>query len=136
MALPTSGPLSINDIRVELGASSTNQSLEAFSNTAGFSAPDAVSDFYGFSSYTQFYITTGVYKLFDFCDITTPTVKWHNGLNALPTVGDTIYSNSTGTTVYTWIRRHGISTSSTSTAFQGMEMSLTSGVIGSMYLCL
>ena len=50
MALPSSGPLSINDIRVELAASSTNQSLGAFSDTAGFTAPDAVSDFYGYSN--------------------------------------------------------------------------------------
>ena len=48
MALPSSGPLSINDIRVELAASATNQSLGAFSDTAGFAAPDAISDFYGF----------------------------------------------------------------------------------------
>ena len=48
MALPTSGPLSINDIRVALGASSTNQSLGAFSDTVGLVAPDAISDFYGF----------------------------------------------------------------------------------------
>ena len=50
MALPTSGPLSINDIRVELAASATNQSLGTFSDTAGFAAPDAISDFYGFSN--------------------------------------------------------------------------------------
>lgn len=50
MALPSSGPLSINDIRVELAASSTNQSLGAFSDTAGFAAPDAISDFYGYSN--------------------------------------------------------------------------------------
>ena len=48
MALPSSGPLSINDIRVELEASATNQSLGAFSDTAGFAAPDAITDFYGF----------------------------------------------------------------------------------------
>jgi hypothetical protein len=48
MALPTSGPLSINDIRVELAASATNQSLGTFSDTAGFAAPDAITDFYGF----------------------------------------------------------------------------------------
>ena len=48
MALPSSGPLSINDIRVELAASATNQSLGAFSDTAGFLSPDAISEFYGF----------------------------------------------------------------------------------------
>ena len=36
MSLPTSGPLSLNDIRVELGASSTNVSLGTMSDTAGF----------------------------------------------------------------------------------------------------
>lgn len=50
MALPSSGPLSINDIRVELAASATNQSLGAFNDTAGFAAPDAISDFYGYSN--------------------------------------------------------------------------------------
>ena len=50
MALPSSGPLSINDIRVELAASATNQSLGTFSDTAGFAAPDAITDFYGFSN--------------------------------------------------------------------------------------
>ena len=50
MALPSSGPLSINDIRVELEASQTNQSLGTFSDTAGFAAPDAITDFYGFSN--------------------------------------------------------------------------------------
>lgn len=52
MTLPTTGPLSINDIRVELGASATNQSLGTFSDTAGFAAPDAISDFYGYSNVT------------------------------------------------------------------------------------
>jgi len=136
MSLPTSGPISLNDIRVELGASSTNVSLGTMSDTAGFLAPDKVSDFYGYPPLISFYITTGAYKNTDFCGISTPVEKWHNGSAILPTVGDTIYSNSTGTTVYTWLRRHGISTTSTGTAFQGMQMGSTSGVIGSMYLCL
>ena len=50
MSLPTSGPLSLNAIRVELGASSTNVSLGTMSDTAGFSAPDKITDFYGFSA--------------------------------------------------------------------------------------
>ena len=136
MALPNSGPLSINDIRVELGASSTNQSLGAFSDTVGLIAPDKISDFYGFSNLTSFYITAQGYKNLDFCGFATTVEKWHNGLSALPTVGDTIYSNSTGTTVFSWTRTYGINASSTGTAFQGMAMGGTSGVIGSMYLCL
>ena len=55
MALPTSGPLSINDIRVELAASATNQSLGAFSDTAGFTAPDAITDFMVFQISLQVY---------------------------------------------------------------------------------
>jgi len=49
MALPSSGPLSINDIRVELGQSQANSSLRSLSNLAGFSTPDAISEFYGYS---------------------------------------------------------------------------------------
>jgi hypothetical protein len=48
MALPGPGnPLSINQIRTELGSSSG--SLRALSALAGFSTPDAISDFYGYS---------------------------------------------------------------------------------------
>ena len=47
MALPSSGPLSINDIRTALGSSSG--SLRALSALAGFSTPDAISDFYGYN---------------------------------------------------------------------------------------
>ncbi len=49
MALPVSGPLSINDIRVELGQSQANSSLRSLSSLAGFSTPDAISEFYGYS---------------------------------------------------------------------------------------
>ena len=48
MALPTSGPLGINDIRNELGA--PHGSLQMLSNIAGFSLPHKISDFYGYSS--------------------------------------------------------------------------------------
>jgi hypothetical protein len=47
MALPVSGPLSINMIRNEL--STSNGSLRALSSAAGFSTPDAISEFYGYS---------------------------------------------------------------------------------------
>lgn len=47
MALPVSGPLSIDMIRNELGTS--NGSLRALSAQAGFSTPDAISEFYGYA---------------------------------------------------------------------------------------
>ena len=46
MALPSSGPLSINDIRNQLGV--LTGSLRALSSLAGFSTPDKISDFYGY----------------------------------------------------------------------------------------
>lgn len=48
MTLPTSGPLSINAIRTELAT--TTGSLRALSSQAGFSTPDAMSDFYGYNN--------------------------------------------------------------------------------------
>jgi hypothetical protein len=49
MALPTSGPLSFSAIANELGTLLSNVSLRGMSNSAGFSTPDAVSEFYGYS---------------------------------------------------------------------------------------
>jgi hypothetical protein len=49
MALPSSGPLSFSAIANELGTSLSNVSLRGMSNSAGFSTPDSVSEFYGYS---------------------------------------------------------------------------------------
>ena len=100
MTLPSTGPLSINDIRVELGASATNQSLRAFSNTAGFTTPDAISDFYGYSHLTSFsYSGTLPYE-----DAATAcseggggSTAYHNGSGTYPVNGDDVYSDSSGT---------------------------------------
>jgi hypothetical protein len=46
MPLPSSGPLGIGAIRTELGSSSG--SLRTLSSLAGFSTPDAISEFYGY----------------------------------------------------------------------------------------
>jgi hypothetical protein len=48
MALPSSGNLSIGDIRTEL--SSSSGSLRDLSAIAGFSIPDNISEFYGYNS--------------------------------------------------------------------------------------
>lgn len=50
MALPSSGPISGSQIANELGAASTNISLRSLSSIAGFSTPDAMSEFYGYSA--------------------------------------------------------------------------------------
>jgi len=54
MALPSSGQLSINQIRNEIGTS--NGSLRYLSSLAGFSTPDAISDFYGYSNVVTLYM--------------------------------------------------------------------------------
>lgn len=63
MALPVSGPLSINDIRNALGSSSG--SLRTLSSLAGFSTPDKISDFYGYSpsSGVVFTAVSGLYPV-------------------------------------------------------------------------
>lgn len=52
MALQSSGPISINDIRRELGTA--NSSLRALSQQAGKGTPDAMSEFYGYSNVTVY----------------------------------------------------------------------------------
>jgi hypothetical protein len=49
MALPSSGQLSLGDIATEQSVTLSNVSLRSMSNTAGFTSPDAVSEFYGYS---------------------------------------------------------------------------------------
>jgi len=60
MALPASGPLSSSQIATELGVPSTNISLGGMSDSASFSAPDAISDFYGYSAATEITMSLSV----------------------------------------------------------------------------
>jgi hypothetical protein len=64
MALPSSGPLSLNQIGVEL--STTNYSLRAMSALAGKSTPDSISEFYGYSPSPSYYQYGSPFMLFDF----------------------------------------------------------------------
>ena len=51
MAIKSSGQLSLrDDIRPEFGAATTNVSLRNLSASAGFTTPDAMSEFYGYSN--------------------------------------------------------------------------------------
>jgi len=59
MALQSSGPISINDIRVELGQAQANSSLRSLSALASKSSPDAMSEFYGFSAATAYTFLMG-----------------------------------------------------------------------------
>ena len=59
MAPQSSGPISINDIRVELGQAQANSSLRSLSALANKSTPDAMSEFYGFSAATAYTFLMG-----------------------------------------------------------------------------
>lgn len=61
MALPAPGnPISISQIRTELGSSSG--SLRTLSSLAGFSTPDAMSEFYSYSANAVLYYTYEAYS--------------------------------------------------------------------------
>lgn len=56
MAVPSSGPLELRgDINLEVNGNvtDTNVALRSLSQDAGFSSPDAMSDFYGYANVTQ-----------------------------------------------------------------------------------
>lgn len=56
MALQSSGEIKISQIKAELGSSSN--SLRTLSAAAGLSVPDAISEFYGYSAYSNDYYYT------------------------------------------------------------------------------
>lgn len=132
MALPSSGQLSLRDIQIELGAASTNISLGAMSDTAGFLAPDKVSDFYGYSNLTAFYTTITQPKPVFACNQTLINTYYHNGSGLLPVVGDTVYQ-SNQTTLDASINR-GMSTASSGTSFQ-VYTTNGSGVVTATIIC-
>lgn len=52
MALQSSGPISLSDIKTELGSSANDfRTLHA---AAGFTTPDSISEFYGYSAATAY----------------------------------------------------------------------------------
>ena len=59
MAVPSSGQLRLYaDIGTELGVTQSNVSLGSMSDTAGFPAPDSMSDFYGYTDASAPSVTT------------------------------------------------------------------------------
>ena len=106
MALPSSGnPLSFSQIRTELSAASTNVSLRSMSSTAGKSTPDAVSEFYGYSSiplglssalYTQNLSSTTSWDIFQ-GDGEISTLSDYDGKNGRLVIQ---YTNGTASTSY------------------------------------
>ena len=56
-------------------------------------------------SLTTFYATLPVAKLAFSCDVTINQTLYHNGSGLLPAIGDTVYTNSSGTTKDTSVAR-------------------------------
>ena len=108
MALPSAGnPLSFSQIRTELSAASTNVSLRSMSSTAGKSTPDAVSEFYGYSS-----IPLGLSSAL-YTQNLTSTTSWDifQGDNEISTLSD--YNGKNGRLVIQYIN------GTTGTSYQG-----------------
>lgn len=98
MALQSSGAISINDIRVELGQAQANSSLRSLSSLAGKSTPDAMSEFYGYSAAVYIPIYTEIFE--DFGNLCSGAegqgiVVYSQGLSELAK-GDTLYADESG----------------------------------------
>ena len=96
MALPTSGPLSFSAIANELDTPLSNVSLRGMSNSAGFSTPDAVSEFYGYSGGGLIAVSWGYSsrRASGAC-IAIPTTFYAD--NASPMSATAVYADASGT---------------------------------------
>ena len=116
MALAASGQISISQINTELGRTSTttNTSLAQCSdgtngtiNTANATAdrpnttaPHSMSEFYSYNhtlSSVTLFLAAGPSRSSN-CGSDIETKYYHNGSGELPTTGDSIFTNSAGTT--------------------------------------
>jgi hypothetical protein len=118
MALPSSGQISISQIRTELGTS--DGSLRNLSSLAGFSTPDAMSEFYGYSSESMTGVTTNAmdaYQLYG---------DWYCGCNE----NLTVYQTSAGR----WLRGNSIGSTPLSGVYNldAAIYSFSNGVAGSV----
>ena len=100
MALQSSGQISLEDIADELGESLTNISLGDMSNDVGFTDPDAISEFYGYSATTAFTFlgSTRQNSSSIACFFSASTTYYHNngsgGAGTYVAVNDYVYSDS------------------------------------------
>lgn len=100
MALQSSGQITLDDIRTELGLSQSNVSLGSMSDTAGKSAPDQMSDFYGYSASVSWTAFTTTFSPNNFaCFLNATTTRYTDRSSGPMQVGDEVRSNSSGTTV-------------------------------------
>ena len=129
--LPSSGPISGSQISAALGTASTNISLGGMADSASFTAPDAYSDFYGYSSLTSYQGSAFQVGTKFICTQTLNVTYYHNGSGALPAVGNTIFTDSGGTT-----RIGGGNAGYNRTNNFGYVRTDSSGVVTNSYLCI
>ena len=100
MALQTSGAISIDNIRTELGQAQANSSLRSLSALASKSSPDAMSDFYGYSAVTYTEIQVEVFAELGTLCAGYPgdsVVVVYSLAYSTVVAGDTLYANTSGT---------------------------------------
>ena len=120
MALPSSGPLSLGDIGTYLG-NTTLYSLHDMSVQVGFTDPDAVSEFYGYSTPVTVSITLCDYISADGSGIVTLSATSDANVDTAVTVYWT-WSGDLGSTIY------GITTISSGTSYGvGTEFGAVAG---------
>ena len=118
MALQSSGAISISQIRTELGSSS--YSLRTLSAAAGFSTPDAMSEFYGYASESMTGVTSNAMDAYYF------SLDWYCGCNE----NLTVYQTSAGR----WLRGNSIGSTPLSGVYNldAAIYSFSNGVAGSV----
>ena len=132
MALPASGPISGSQIAAELGLTGitgTNLSLGGMISSSSLSNtnPDSYSEFYGYSNATLTSYTGSAFQNGNkfICTQTMNVTLYHDGSSTFPTVGDTIYTDSGGTTLAVGYSRVGL----------GYLLTNSSGVMTTVFLC-
>ena len=125
MALPTSGPLSFSAIANELGTSLNNVSLRGMSNSAGFSTPDSIGEFYGYSGGGLIAVSWGYSsKISSDACFASQTMFYAD--SSSPNTATVVYSDAAGTIPgFTGFYSDGIS----SREFDGTSF------VGFSYLC-
>jgi len=98
MALPSSGPLSMQDIATEFSQGSSNMSLYTFGSTLPTptvtSNIELANDFYGQSASSCTAFTSTSISSKEPCGEEPEDTLYHNGSGSYPVVGDTVYSDS------------------------------------------
>lgn len=142
MALSASGRISLGDIATEKGGSLDNVSLTTESttgintNSASYpdgSTPHAISEFYSYDHsalppLTAFNVDANTYPDGDTACASgrTGATWYHDGAGSYPTTGDTVYTDSGGTT----FPSDGFYWMDTPASFD-----VLSGVVGEVVLC-